>query len=105
MTKKLVPGPTITLGAEDYTLPPLPLVKMEEVGEFLRGTDRISEEYIGRLADALLWSLLRNYPEMKRDDVLTNIDMANYKDLLSSFMTVNKLQPVEGAASGEAVAG
>ena len=60
----------------------------------------MTDEFVGTLIDAIHWSLQRNYPELKREDVESAVDMLNWKEVLNAFMTVNGF-----AAAGEPKAG
>jgi len=101
-----VQGEVITLGSEEYVLPPLPLIKMSSIKRLMSGGDFTEdEEYVGSLVDAIYWSLKRNYPQMDRETVELNLDMANFQAVMDAFMKTNKMTPKAGApATGEATA-
>ena len=100
--KAKVDGVTIKLDGVEYTLPPLPLAKMPKIKTLMEGGD-MSDEFVGTLIDAIHWSLGRNYPALKREEVESSVDMLNWKEVLNAFMVVNGFAPVEGAPSlGEA---
>ena len=101
--KTHVDGIEVKLAGEAYTLPPLPLAKMPKIKKLMEGGD-LTDEFVGCLVDAIHWSLQRNYPDLAREIVETNVDMLNWKEILDAFMETNGFaqRPGAGAQSGEA---
>jgi hypothetical protein len=102
--QKLVDGEQINLGGQQFTLPPLPLVKMPKIKALMSGSGDITEEFTDGFVNAVFWSLQRNYPDTKREFVEESIDMTNWQAVQQAFMKTNGFQAkAEGApASGEA---
>lgn len=84
--------------------PPLTLrtmqVLQERLAAYTGGTDPRNVELV---VDAAHASLVRNYPDIARDDVLDLIDIGNMARVMSAVMGVSLLVPKDGA-SGEAKA-
>lgn len=99
--KTKVDGINIKLDGVEYVLPPLPLAKMPKIKKLMEGGD-MSDEFVGTLIDAIHWSLQRNYPELKREEVESAVDMKNWKEVLNAFMEVNGFAPAGGSPAGEA---
>lgn len=100
----MVEGKEITLSGKVYTLPPIPLIGMAKLGPRFSSIGKdFSEDSVGALADAIFFSLKRNYPEISRDLVEQNIDLTNLTEITTAFVEVNNL--TEAKPSGEAPAG
>jgi len=96
-----IEGEEITLGAEKYILPPVPLVKMASISRVMGGGDFFADDaYTQSLVNAIHVSLVRNYPELPVEVVSDNLDMANFRDILETFMVVNKFQ-TKAVSAGE----
>lgn len=86
-------GEVIRLGRLFYVLPPAPLVHMPKLKAVLSGGNFSEDEgYSNALADAVYYSLRRNYPSVGREQVAENIDMTNFRDIMNAFMKANGLQ-------------
>jgi hypothetical protein len=99
--KTKVDGVAVTLDGVEYTLPPLPLAKMPKIKTLMEGGD-MTDEFVGTLINAIHWSLQRNYPAIKHEDVESAVDMLNWKDVLNAFMRVNGFASAGEAPAGEA---
>ena len=104
-----VPGTTIELGGERYVLPPMALGVIEQLGdrfaEFADTVDFASPGRMKMLIDMIHGALLRNYPEMPRDTVSSNVDLASLKPTLEALMNTSGLsKEVQDEPSGEAPA-
>lgn len=99
-----IPGEEITLAGQKFILPPMPLVKMPTVKKAMEGGDFTADE--GRasaLAEAIYWSLRRNYKDtITLEFVQENLDLTNFSSILDAFMRTNKF--VRKTAPGEATA-
>ena len=91
-----VSGKIITIGKEEYELPPLPLIKFKSVSVFLGDGDLLSSENkVDALIDGIFWSLRRNYPDISRDLIADGLDLVNYSLIVSAFVEVNELIPAD----------
>lgn len=104
-TKKLVDGEKITLGGQEFVLPPLPLAKMPKIKALMSGSEDITDEFTDGFVNAIFWSLQRNYGDtVRREFVEESIDMTNWQSVQQAFMKANGFQskPEGAPASGEA---
>lgn len=78
-------GTPVIFAGRVLVVPPLPLAFIEERGAEL-------EKFTGTLADVslvvdcLAASLVRNYPEMSRADVLDLVDIGNMEEVMEAVM-------------------
>lgn len=103
MTPK-VPGITLDLAGERYVVPPLSLGAIEDLQERLaayRGAGDAAS--FGTAIDALHRALLRNYPEITRDQARELIGLENMEEVMLAVMDVSGLRRREIEA-GEAAA-
>jgi hypothetical protein len=107
MTK--YPGIKLTLGGEDYILPPISLGALEQLKDGIAAFngDITDGAQVSTVIDAALASLNRNYPDITRAQVADMIDVGNMADVFSAVMDVSglKRKALEESASGEAAAG
>jgi hypothetical protein len=97
-------GVPLKLGRQEYILPALPLKRLKEASPLMTGTIA-SDGYVDTLIQAVYWSLLRNYPELKVEEVEDSVDMLNYGDVVKAFTAANGFVVTEQVAStGEASA-
>lgn len=93
------PGTRIELGGKTYVLPPLSIGQMEQltpedlaaIGE---GQSHGKLKMVGDLVHA---ALLRNYPEITRDDVVRNLDAANMMEIVGALMRISNFTRNETA--------
>lgn len=85
-----VKGVVITLDGEEYVLPPLPLRRISEVRSLMEGGDPMTNpEFVMTLVRAIVWSLERNYPDIKIEAIQDSIDMTNYGTVVAAFTEAN----------------
>lgn len=104
-TKKMVDGEKITLGGQEFVLPPLPLAKMPKIKALMSGSEDITDEFTDGFVNAIFWSLQRNYGnDVTHEFVESAIDMTNWQAVQQAFMRANGFQakPEGAPASGEA---
>jgi hypothetical protein len=91
------------MGGEDFIVPPLSLGSIEfyqdRLDIFIGG---MSKESIALMVDVALAALIRNYPDMTRERLLTIMDVANMNDVFGAVMDVSGLRRKE-AEAGEAL--
>lgn len=87
------------------TCPPLTLrvmqVLQDRLAAYTGGNDPANVELV---VDAAFSSLSRNYPELKRDEMLDLIDIGNMAHVMSAVMGVSLLVKKGGDEPGEATA-
>lgn len=98
-----VPGVRVVLGGREWVIPPLTLAALEQMQDRLEGfTGGLDRASVALIIDAAHAALLRNYPELARDDVSAMIDVANMNDVMQSVMDVSGIRRKEQeAAPGE----
>lgn len=99
-----IPGKAISLSGEEYVVPPLSLASMEtngdRIGQFRGGVDAQSASIV---IDVVHAALLRNYPELTREEVANGLDLGNMNDAFEAVLNLSGYQAKaeEGAPSGE----
>jgi len=97
----MLDGQKLKLGETEYTVPPLNLKAMRRLLPAiskLRTVGLPTDEDLSTIVDVVHSALLRNYPELTKDQVEEGIDMGNMKDALSVVLGQS------GLASGNAAA-
>lgn len=102
-------GITLNLGGVDYVMPPISLGALEQlqarVGDFTG--DVTDSKQVSTVIDSAHASLIRNYPEITREEVAELIDIGNMADVFAAVMDVSglKRKALEEPQAGEAQAG
>lgn len=93
----VVPGEEIELGGKRLVLPPIPLVKVPDLSIMFEVVEKpfSNKSYIQAVADALYYSLRRNYPDIDPQFIVDNLDMANHNIIAEALVKVNGLAPKE----------
>ena len=85
----LLNGVKIEMGGREFILPPLTLGVLKRMGSRLSGLTKIEgvpdPETIDLMADIIHASMVRNYPEVTKEEVLDLVDLGN---LQQTFMAV-----------------
>lgn len=101
-----IPGRALNLGGVEFTLPPL---NLDGVQAFEPLQKRVAEvradgaglpELFGVVADALMLSLGRNYPDLTREEVLALLDLGNFLPAMDALAEVSGYRK---AAAGESM--
>jgi hypothetical protein len=99
-------GEEIELGGEKYVVPALSLRQIRELAPKLdkldSGSGMPQEDQIGAVVDVLHAALSRNYPEMKKDELLDLIDLGNMSALIKAAMRTSGLE--KKVATGSPIA-
>ncbi len=95
MENGMVPGTEVQLGRHRYVVPPAPFACVEKYEDVFMG--RNAEPSPTVIFDILYMSIKRNYPELKREDLANDVDIANMNAAFSVAMAVN----AQGVDSGE----
>lgn len=96
-----VPGTVIELGGDRYVLPPLALGAVEQMGdqfEALLGGKGQPQQF-GPVIDLIHSSLKRNYPEIGREVVASNLDLGNLESTFGALMKNSGLTREEKASA------
>lgn len=100
-----IKGIPLPLGGKTYIVPPLNLGALERLQERLTSfTGGIDQESVSTVLDAAHSALLRNYPDLTRDQVAEVVDVANMAEVMEAVMDVSglKRKAIEaGGAAGE----
>jgi hypothetical protein len=103
----MIPGVTVAMGGQEWTVPPLTLGQLRRLMPKLRLLTEIGasmgEEQIGVLVDIVAAALQRNYPEATAETVENLLDLANAGPVLNAVLTGSGLKP-RGTPLGEAAA-
>src|SRR5438874_12523261 len=103
----MMPGVTVTMGGQDWIVPPLILGQlrrlMPKVTKLTEIGASMGEAQINVLIDIVTAALQCNYPETTPDKVENLLDLGNVGAVLNAVLTGSGLKP-GGAAMGEASA-
>jgi hypothetical protein len=104
----LIEGVKINMGGRDFVAPPLnfkalraltpKLVILSAMGDVPTG------EQIDVVLDVVHAALVRNYPDLTRDELEELLDLANLASALVAIMGASGLEKTSGEASGPPVA-
>lgn len=99
-----IKGIPLPLGGTTYIVPPLNLGTLERLQERLANfTGGVDQESVSTVLDAAHSALLRNYPDLTRDQVAEVVDVANMAEVMEAVMDVSGLR--RKALEAEAGAG
>lgn len=100
-------GEWITLGGEQYRIPPIAFRAVQELEEEVRGLaamgQRPTPAQMGTVAKIVQSAMARNYPSITVEQVDEMLDLGNYQDVLSAVLSVTGFKKA-GAESGEPMA-
>lgn len=101
----MIPGVNISMGGNDWTVPPLTLGQLRRLQDKIRAMTEIghdtrgmTSEQIDTIAEIVATALSRNYPDMTSERVLELIDVANARAVILAVLNGSGLQPGEAAA-------
>jgi hypothetical protein len=101
----MLPGVTITMGGQDWLVPPLTLGQlrrlMPKVRQLTETDASMSETQIIVLVEIVAAALQRNYPETTADMVENLLDLGNASAVLNAVLTGGKCRP-PGPTRGQA---
>lgn len=97
-----VKGVPIEMGGETYVVPPLPLGVLEAMQDRLAAMNGgLDKESVATTIDCLFACLKRNYPDMTRERVATDLlDVGNMGEVMQAVMDVSGMR--RKAAEAEA---
>lgn len=105
----MIKGIPMTLGdGNEYVIPPLTLGALEDFEDDIASIDIAAGPKAARtIVDISLRALIRNYPDITRNDVRELIDLANMEEVFVATMDVSgaKRKALETEGEVEAVSG
>lgn len=92
---ELLDGVTIRLGRRDFVVPPLNLRAVRKVEKLLPVLEGRPGEvsFLDAAVEVLHLAILRNYPEVTRDEVEDMVDLGNLPRLIEAVMNVSGFGP------------
>ena len=102
-------GQWITLGTEQYRIPPLAFIAVQELQDDVMGLAQMgarpTPEQMGVVARIVQSAMARNYPDITTDQVNEMLDLGNYQHVLGAVLAVAGFTKEAGTdGSGEASA-
>lgn len=99
-------GRWVTIGDEQYRIPPLAFTAVQELQDEVAGLAQIglrpTPAQMGTVAKIVQSAMARNYPSMTVEQVNLMLDLGNYQDVLGAVLAVAGFEKAEGGGSGEA---
>jgi hypothetical protein len=103
----VIPGITVTMGGQQWTVPPLTLGQlrrlMPKVQQLTEIGSQMGEKQIGILVEIVAAALQRNYPDISLETLENLLDLGNAGAVLNAVLTGSGLRPRERSL-GEAPA-
>ena len=101
-------GQWITIGTEQYRIPPLAFAAVQELQDEVRGLaamgDRPTPDQMGTVAKIVQSAMARNYPTITTDEINGMLDLGNYQAVLGAVLAVAGFTKEAADGSGEAKA-
>ena len=95
----LLNGVKVSMGGQDYILPPLTLGTLKKMGNKLNTLAGISgipnEEQCDVMIDLVYASLTRNYPEITRETLFELLDLGNMQVVFQAVLGVSGIKEKE----------
>jgi len=87
ITKNTIPGTEITLGHHIYVIPPAPFACVQKYEDVFMGREKAPSPSV--MFDILFMSLQRNDPDLSRETLSMDVDLANMGAAFSAVMETN----------------
>ena len=101
---QMIDGVAVKMGNMQYTVPPMNFKLLKKLNPQMTQITAVvgtpTEAQTEAIIDVVHGCLLRNYPEITRDEIEENLDLGNTQSVIKAIMGVSGL-----VASGEAKAG
>jgi len=101
----LLSGVKVQMGGRDFTLPPLTLGALKKIGDKIYILSEMSSiptpDQIDAMAQIILSSVNRNYPEVKQDELIELLDLGNLKSVFEAVLGASGI--VRGSEPGEVI--
>ena len=81
-----IPGTELVLGGQKYVVPPLSLGTIEVMTDRLQSFGKNGMKDMTTAIDATHAALLRNYPDLSREQVADLLDLGNVAEVMSVVM-------------------
>lgn len=89
-------GIEIELGGTVYVVPPIALGDLEQLQDRIEKFDgTTSKESVDTVVDAAYAALKRNYPEITKDQLRIDLDVANFVDVFTAVVDMAGLRRKE----------
>jgi hypothetical protein len=88
----MIKGVWMDLGGQIYTVPPLSLGAVEALQDRLASFTGGDLKSVGTVIDALHMALVRNYPEITREQVAEMVDLGTMQEIMEAVMDVSGLK-------------
>jgi hypothetical protein len=101
----MIDGPKLTLGGQEFTVPPANLKAIRAHTEARTKADATAQDKIDANVAFILTTLRRNYPDLTEDFVLEHVDARNQIDVMQKIQQAagyTKVEPGEAQAGTEA---
>lgn len=99
-------GQWITIGTEQYRIPPLAFLAVQELQDEVAGLAQMgarpTPDQMGTVAKIVQSAMARNYPEITTEEVNGMLDLGNYQAVLGAVLAVAGFTKEAGEGSGEA---
>jgi hypothetical protein len=101
-------GEWVTLGDEQYKIPPLAFRDLRNLAEEVQGLKSMgavpTEAQMETVEKIIHAAFHRNYPSMKLEDVRDMLDVGNYELVLTAALSVSGFKAAGDIAPGETAA-
>ena len=91
----MIEGQKLQLGGREFIAPPAPFMCMRKYADMFNGKAEATAEI---MADIILITLQRNYPELTQDELDMLLDVENMR---AAFKVVMRVSGMKDAAPGE----
>ena len=99
----MIPGVTISMGGNDWIVPPLTMGQLRRLMPKVQKLSEIGaamgEEQISVLLEIVATALQRNYPDIMPERVADLVDLGNARDVVAAILTGSGLRPAGEAAA------
>ena len=103
----MISGVNVTLGGQEYTVPPLNFAALKNLQPVIESLSTISStmdvSQIDAVADIVQAAMVRNYPNVKKEDVLDWLDLGNAGTILSAIMGQSGIKPAGEAPADSTI--
>lgn len=98
--ERLIKGVTVTLGRNDYVIPPLNFRMLQEMGDQIAivnaGGSYIKDvQTRDAFIEVIYASIKRNYPNVSRDEVIDGLDVTNAREAMLSLLGISGFERKE----------
>lgn len=97
----MIDGITINLGGKDYIIPPLNFKALKNIQADIEGLSKkdegafVSSEKIKNIINIIYFAMLRNYPEITKEEIEDFVDVKNSKVIIETILEASGYKVVE----------